>query len=259
VSTVLGYVVQGNTELQDRLVDSALADFPVVGNEISRNVKTVHGSGVGLVIGLLVALYGGLGIANAAQNAMNRIWEVPMRERPGFVPRVLRSLELIGILGLAVLLTTAMSVLANLSSALGFTAWAALTIIAVACNAGLFLVAFHVLTAADVGWREHVPGAIVAAIAFQVLQAIGSWFVSRQLRGMSEVYGTFALVLGLLAWIFLEARVVLFAAETNVVRARRLWPRSLAPPPLTEADRRAYEAYEETEQRAPETTHPRPA
>jgi membrane protein len=75
--------------------------------------------------------------------------------------------------------------------------------------------------------------------------------VQHQIKGMSQTYGFFAIVLGLLAWIFLLARVFLYAAEVNVVRKERLWPRALAPPPLTEADHRAYEKYAETEERRP--------
>jgi uncharacterized BrkB/YihY/UPF0761 family membrane protein len=48
----------------------------------------------------------------------------------------------------------------------------------------------------------------------------------------SATYGTFALVIGLLSWLYLASTVTLLAAELNVVRSRRLWPRSLAPPPL---------------------------
>ena len=57
----------------------------------------------------------------------------------------------------------------------------------------------------------------------------------------SDVYGTFAVVFGLLVWIALLARVTLLANEVNVVRAKRLWPRSVAGAHPTEADRRATE------------------
>jgi hypothetical protein len=51
------------------------------------------------------------------------------------------------------------------------------------------------------------------------------------------VYGVFATVLGLLAWIYLGVEITVYAAEINVVVARRLWPRSIVQPPLTQADR----------------------
>jgi YihY family inner membrane protein len=254
LTTVLGYVLQDNPDLQRDLVDSALAQFPVVGDQLARNVKSIQGSGVALVIGVLVALYGGLGIANAAQNAMNRIWEVPMRARPGFFPRLLRSLEVIGILGAGVVLATASGSIASRLGDLSPVERAGLILMSLLVNLGLFMLAFRVLTAADIPWRDHLTGAIVGAICFEILHFIGTWFVDRQLRGMSALYGAFALVLGLLAWIYLQAQVVLYAAEINVVKKRRLWPRSLAPPPLTEADERAYKALVDAEQRAPETT-----
>ena len=93
-------------------------------------------------------------------------------------------------------------------------------------------------------------------MGYEVFQLIGGWYVAHTLRGTSQSYGLFAFVLGLLAWIYLQTQVVLLAAEVNVVRLERLWPRSLAPPPLTDADQRAYDAYEATEERAPQPAAP---
>jgi uncharacterized BrkB/YihY/UPF0761 family membrane protein len=104
---------------------------------------------------------------------------------------------------------------------------------------------------ADVSWRQVLPGAITAAVAWMGLLALGSWLVARQLANASALYGFFAIVIGLLSWIYLGARVTLLSAELNVVLARRLWPRSLNPPPLTEPDRRvlAAQAQEEATRR----------
>jgi membrane protein len=106
-------------------------------------------------------------------------------------------------------------------------------------NVALFSVAFRLLTVADVSWRDVLPGAIVAAVGWTILQLLGSYLVGRELSGATEVYGFFAIVIGLLWWIYLAAQLTLFAAEVNVVRSRGLWPRSMAPPPLTAEDRRA--------------------
>jgi hypothetical protein len=67
--------------------------------------------------------------------------------------------------------------------------------------------------------------------------------LSHQIAHASPLYGTFAVVLGLIAWLYLQAQLTLYAVEINVVRAYRLWPRSLAPPPYTEQDRRAFRLY----------------
>jgi YihY family inner membrane protein len=236
-ATVLGYLLQGNDELQHRVVDSALANFPIIGDQIQANIGTVRGSGVALVLGILLTLYGGLGIANVAQQAMNRIWAVPIYDRPGFVPRTARSMSVLATIGLGVLAATVLNGI-GVGLSQGAVARAAIDAVAIIWYIGLFLLAFQVLVAVHVRWRDLLPGAIVAGIAWELSQTLGVLYVSRVLQGMSQVYGFFALVLGLLAWISLEARVVLYAAEINAVRVHRLWPRSLAAP-LTDADRRA--------------------
>jgi membrane protein len=251
--TVLGFVLDGNPDLQKDVLNSALADFPIIGNQIRDNVGSVRGSGIGLAIGVVFTFYGGLGIANAAQDAMNRVWEVPMRARPGFLPRVLRSLALIGTLGAGIIVTTVLSGMGGGTGSFGAWLRVALVAVAFALNVGLFMLAFRVLTVRDVAWRDLWPGAVVAAVGWEILQTIGGALLQHQLKGMDQTYGLFAIVIGLLAWIFLQARLVVYAAEVNVVRAQHLWPRSIAPPPLTDGDKRAYEAYAETEERRPET------
>src|SRR4029077_15061274 len=67
-------------------------------------------------------------------------------------------------------------------------------------------------------------------------QVLGTYLVHHFLHSDS-VYGVFATVLGLFAWIYLAVEITVYAAEINVVLARRLWPRSIVQPPLTEADR----------------------
>jgi membrane protein len=229
--TVLGYVLHGNPSLQHDIVNSAVADFPIIGDQITKNVGSVQGSGIGLVIGLLLALYGGLGIANASQNTMNRVWGVPRSDRPGFLPRLLRSLAFIAMLAVGVLVTTVLSSIGGGSGNIGTGERVLVIALSFVINVGLFTVAFRVLTVRDVSWADVLPGAIMSAAGWEVLQALGAAFVSHQLKGMSQTYGLFAIVLGLLAWIFLQARLVVYAAEVNVVRAERLWPRALAEPP----------------------------
>ncbi len=63
------------------------------------------------------------------------------------------------------------------------------------------------------------------------------------------MYGVFGVVLGLLAWLYLQAQFTLYAVEANVVSVRRLWPRSLAPPPFTPEDLRAFDMYAKMQER----------
>jgi uncharacterized BrkB/YihY/UPF0761 family membrane protein len=76
--------------------------------------------------------------------------------------------------------------------------------------------------------------------------------IAHQLRHSTQVYGLFATVLGLLWWIYLGAQLTVYAAEANVVYARRLWPRTAMQPPLTRADKKVLDAVAEQERRRPE-------
>jgi inner membrane protein YhjD len=248
--TVLAYVLHGDQDLQRRILDSALADFPVIGDQLKTNIGSVRGSGVGLAIGVVLTFYGGLGVGHAAQDAMNRVWSVPIVVRPGFFPKLLRSLMVIGLLALAIIATTGLTTIAG--SQVGAWEHAALFFVTFVLNIALFTVAFRVLAALPLTLNDVLPGAIICAVGWAVLQLIGVAVVSHAVNRMSSTYGVFAIVLGLLAWIFLQARIMMYAAEVNVVRARKLWPRSLAPPPLTDADRRAFELYARAQERRPE-------
>jgi uncharacterized BrkB/YihY/UPF0761 family membrane protein len=121
-------------------------------------------------------------------------------------------------------------------------------------NVALFVVAFRVLTSKTIPLRELLPGAIAAGLAWQLLQTIGGYLVAHQLRYATQVYGFFAVVLGLLGWLSLGAQLTLYCAEFNVVRVRRLWPRSLLQPPLTSADKRTLTGIAMQEERRPEQT-----
>ena len=249
--TVLGFLLHGNADLGQRVVSSAVAQFPVIGEQIRDTFSQSHlrGSGVALAVGALFALWGGLGVAEAAQSAMNGIWNVPRRRYPNFLLRRLRGLAWLVILGGGLLLASVVSGFAAAAD----TAWSGPAGVAAstAVNALLFLVGFRVLTVRNVSLRTLLPGALLAAVAWALLQWLGGWYVARQLSRASATYGAFALVIGLLSWLYLASTVTLYAAEVNVVRARRLWPRSLAPPPLGEPDERVLEDLARQEERLP--------
>lgn len=248
--TLLGMFLANNPELQDTIKASALADFPVLGEEIRKNVRSLRGSGLALGIGLALALWAGLGVMKVMQTAMNTVWNVPYRHRPNFWLSLLRALLMLVVLGVITVGSAAAG-----SVGAGSDSWLLATVgiaTSVVLNLILFLLAFRILTAEDVTWSDVFPGAMVAAVAWTALQALGGYYVSHQLQGASDTYGTFATVIGLLAWIYLGAQVTLFAAEVNVVKKRRLWPRAIVQPPLTDADERALTGYAEQEERRPE-------
>jgi YihY family inner membrane protein len=181
---------------------------------------------------------------------MNAIWNVPARKRPNLLFSRARGLLLLIVFGAGVLATT---FLAGFGAS-GAGVWLKIAAILVAAliNLGMFLVAFRVLTAEDLRWQDVLPGAMVATVVWEVLQAVGGWYVARSLRGASQVYGFFAIVIGLLGWLYLGAQMTLLAAEINVVLKRRLWPRSLVQPPLTMKDKEALRLLAKMEERRPE-------
>ena len=248
--TLLGLLLRNNPGLRATIKASALANFPVIGDDISRSVQSLRGSGLALAVGLVVAVWAGVGVLKVLQTAMNTVWNVPYRHRPNFFTSLLRALITLFVLGVITIASAAAG-----SVGAGSDNWAlgiAGVAISVVLNLVLFLLAFRILTTAEVTWGDVFPGAAVAALAWTVLQAVGGYVVSHQLQGASDTYGTFATVIGLLAWIYLGAQVTLFAAEVNVVRKRRLWPRAIVQPPLTDADERALKSYAEQEERRPE-------
>jgi YihY family inner membrane protein len=244
--SVLGFVLQGDPGEQKRILDGALGQFPILSEELE--LRSLTGSSVGVAVGVVGSLLAGMGITGATQNAFNRIWGVPFKDRPNFVFAHLRGLGMLAILGtLSVVSTTAAGFVG--ASSHGATAVVAGVVVAFALNIALFMTAFKLLTAVDIGWRNLLPGVIVAAVCWQLLQHLGGYYVDHELKHAKPLYGYFAVVLGLLAWIYLGAQLTIFAAEVNVVRVRRLWPRSFFSEPLLEADKRALMSSAEVEER----------
>jgi YihY family inner membrane protein len=248
--TVLGYALANNPELQEQVIDTLARQFPVLGTQLEGSIRTIQGSGLALVVGVLGTLWGGLGITQSFQDAMNDIWNIPRRARPSFFWRLARGL---GALLLVAGEVVAATVLAQQGMAgPGLLGRADLLAGSLLLNLVLLTVMFQILTGMRVRWRWLLPGAAVGALGWSVLQSVGVSILGRQLQQANLVYGVFAAVVVLLGWLYLSSQLVLFAAEINVVLARRLWPRSLLQPPLTEPDRQVLTALAQTEERRPE-------
>jgi membrane protein len=247
--TVLGFVLRGNPDLYRQLLNSALVEFPVIGDQLRFN--ELHGSWWILTVSILISLWGARGVATAAMNAFNGVWNVPYAQRPGFGPGLARSFGLLVTLGVTVLVTGTLSGLGGTAGSLGIALRGGAILLSTALNIGLFLLAFRLATAGVVRTRDMLLGAVLSAVLWQVLLEVGALLVAHQVRHAQSLYGVFGVVLGLLAWLQLQAQLTLYAMEADVVRARRLWPRSVNPPPLTGADRKAYTGYVEAERRLP--------
>ena len=248
--TLLGYALHDNEQLQQGVVDTLARQFPVLGPQVEKSISTIQGSGVALGVGILGTLWGGLGITQSFQDAMNDIWNVPRRQRPNFWWRLAR--------GLAALLLVAGEVVAATVLAQegiagpGLLGRADLLGGSFLLNLLLLLLMFQLLTGTRLRWRWLLPGAALGALGWSLLQTVGVQLVNRQLERANLLYGVFAVVLVLIGWLYLSTQLVLYAAEVNVVLARRLWPRSLLQQPLTEPDREVLTALARTEERRPE-------
>ena len=244
-TTILGFVLQGNMKLYDDVRNSVLGRFPVVGDQLQAHA--LSGKVTALVIGLITSLLGGLGVTMAAQNAFDRIWAVPFKDRPDFLRKRLRGLLLLLCLGVLFVLSIAVTGLVTaIGGPLVKVAGYALTL---AVNFGLYMAAFRFLTAPTVPTRCLWLGAAVGAVFLTILSLVGGIYVKHVISHASNTYGTFATVIGLLVWLHLIAQMTLYAAEINTVVVRRLWPRSLLGPPESRADQETLAALAKVEER----------
>jgi YihY family inner membrane protein len=250
-SSILGFFLEGNPTLQEQLLNTALSQFPIIGDQLGRP-ESIQGSTGGVVVGSLVALYGAMGLGQAIQNALNTAWSVPRNSRPNPILLRLRSLLLLATAGVAVLALSVVSTLGANTQVFGeninTTLRWGITILTVLLIGGVLTLLFRLGTARDHPLRSAAPGAFALAIMWQVLQWGGAIYVTKVINEAQGANKTFATVLGLIAFIYLAAVIGILGIEVNVVLVRRLWPRALLTPftdavDLTDADRRAYASY----------------
>lgn len=244
LSTALGIVLDNNDELRERILDTALTQFPIVGDQLG-DPQQLSGGTFGIVVGVLGTLYGGIGVAQALQHSMNTAWNIPRNSRPNpFLARG-RSLLLLAVGGVGVLAMSAVSVVAGTGVVSGPLARILVGLGATLVGIVVLVVVFRMSTARPVTVRQVLPGAIFAALGWQALQHFGIAYVDHVVRNASTSNGVFALVLGLVAFLYVSSIVLLLGVELNVVRVERMYPRALLTPftdnvILTDGDRRSY-------------------
>ena len=250
-TTLLGFVLSGDSSLAKTLLNSAVAQFPIVGTQLS-SPAGLQGSFGAVAVGLIASTYGVLGLGQAVQNTLWVAWAQPRNSRPNPFLSRLRSAGLIAAFGLFTLLVSAGSLtvqqLGNRYTALDDWIPLLTSLAAVALVSLAVAVLFRRASLRDVAWPYALAGGAVVGIGFALLQQLGGIYVSRILSQVTDVNAVFALTLGLTGLLFLAANVFVFGTETCVVLARKLYPRALLTPftdavELTEADRRAYAYY----------------
>ena len=246
--TVFGFI--GAQSIGSGIIRT-LHQFPVVGSSFNpASHHALHGSGLGLVIGLIGLLYGAQGVTQTAQQAMATVWNIPQIQRTGFLPRLGRSLAALLTIGGAFVINAFVTAYATGGTA-SYAIRAPVLVGLLAINAGLYFASFALLTAKAVGPRGLLPGAILAAVGFTALITVGTGLVTHQLKNASGTYGAFGSVIGIVVFLLLLlAKLTMYAAELNPVLARSLYPRAL---PLggepTAADRQVLADLVHAEQR----------
>jgi membrane protein len=244
LTTTLGVVLAGHPDLQQDVLQSTLRQFPVIGDQLDQPHQ-LSGGTTAVVVGIAGAVYGSMGVGQALQNAMDTVWAIPRNIRPDPVRGRLRSLLLILVLGSVAVAATVLAAAAHATDSLGFFSGAAVVVATIVANTAICLVAFKVTTVRSLTYRQVLPGALTAAVLWQLLQWFGAGYVSHVVKSASATNSVFALVLGMLAFLYLASTSIVMCAEINAVRVDRLHPRALLTPftdnvELTSADRKTY-------------------
>lgn len=234
--SIIGFLSSNNDELRRQLTDAGVDAFPMLrdilqpqGLEFFEHQRTQLA-----LTGTLLALYAGSGAVVALEHALNKVNRVV--HEPGFLPKRLRSLAWLAILGAGAVLSLGFGFLFQYAGTLFDSLGPGQKVLAFGLgHLGGFLVgilifatAFRFLPATEAGWRDVLPGAIVASFAFEILKEFGAWYLDRGAVGREATFGAFATAAGLLVASYLVAQIVLMSAEVNAVLAERRATRSSA-------------------------------
>lgn len=216
--TILGFLLDGNEDLRQRLIDGAMAEIPVIGDEIASDPNAISGNWFGLVVGLGGALWSSTRAFVGFQSAIDDTWEVPLDGRasmPIARGKALVGLAIIGASQVGSIAITSIVSAADLPVASGVLLQAS----TFALNIVVLGSMYWFLTSASVSWRRVWPGAIPAGIILTLLQIFGTRLVQRFAEG-SESFATVNTIIGLITWLSLVGIVTVMFAEFNAALVR---------------------------------------
>lgn len=223
--------------------------FPVLGSQIASGVHSPGKTGLALGISILITLYGARGGASAFIYSISQIWKIDYTKRHTFPKSILISLELIGVAGIGLLIASS---LAGFSIAGRSMVTAIISNLVSAAIIWLTLIALvRIAIPGKQKLRDYATGSAMAAVLIQIIEIAGNLILKNELKKLSGVYGTFALALGLIFWVYLLTEVTFYGIEIDSVKKLRLYPRSLTRE-LTLPDEIAMSDDAKTQKRHPE-------
>lgn len=229
-TTILGFVLEGDPELQADIVDSALSQIPVLGADLEPG-STIDGNWWALAIGLGIALWGSLKAFVGLQSALDDIWEVPIDDRANGAIQRVKALVGIAVIGVGQVGAVALAAVVS-EAGLPAASQVLVTLGGLVLNAVVVGTMYRYLTSRAVTWQMVWAGAVFTAVLYTALQFVGTRIVTNTLDDAESVYGTFAATLALLSWLSLHALISLFGAELNAALVRRR-EQSASPDPIT--------------------------
>ena len=226
VTTIAHLLLRGDSPLNQRIISGVTDYFPIIGNQLQHDVHGFSATGLPAILGLLFLFYGARGIADAFRHAANNIWRVPMSQRSGFLPARARSTSMVAAGGLGFL---ASAVVASYATLAGHSTLLRLPFILASAIVLFYTFLFLMKMAVNrpVHLRDIRAGAAVATIGLLIMQSLGGYIVTHQLKHLDTLYGTFAVVLGLFFWLYLQAQLIIYAMEIDTVRVLKMWPRRI--------------------------------
>ncbi len=208
---VVGWLSSGDAGFAHRLVH----DLGLQGRSaqtVSEAIATAEDSRkAASIIGVLGLLWSGLGVVGSLQTALNAVWQETGR---GLMDRLVALRWLAG----AAVLFAGTSALGPVTRVV--PGWAAplLILVGLLITAALFTWTYTTLGHSHPGWRDHLVGALVVAVGFEVLKEVGALYVPRAVASSSALYGSLGVVFAMLAWLALYGRLVVYGAVVNVLR-----------------------------------------
>jgi membrane protein len=217
--SILGFVLEGDKDLQDQIVDSAASEIPVLGQQLADNTQAINGSVWAIVIGLAVALWSSTKAFVGLESALDDTWEVDLDARDGLASQ--RGKALLGLVIIAVPQVASITI-ASIVTAAEFPVIGDLALFGITVVVNIVVIAamYRFLTSHRTTWREVWPGAVAAGVVVTILQSLGTTLVKRSADGENVAMVTINTILGLITWLGLIGITVLMCAELNAALKR---------------------------------------